>query len=57
MTQVTDHLNHSTWECKYHVVFRQNTEIRLFLVPSAKSLKLYFIALPPRRTAKSRKGI
>ena len=21
MTQVTDHLNHSTWECKYHVVF------------------------------------
>ena len=21
MTQVTNHLNHSTWECKYHVVF------------------------------------
>ena len=21
MTEVTDHLNHSTWDCKYHVVF------------------------------------
>ena len=57
MTQVTDHLNHSTWECKYHVVFTPKYRKKALLVPSAKSLKTYFIALPPKRTARSRKGI
>ena len=42
MTQVTDHLNHSTWECKYHVVFTRKYRKKALFGPIRKELKDVF---------------
>jgi putative transposase len=39
MTQVTDHLNHSTWECKYHVVFTPKYRKKALYGPICKEFK------------------
>ena len=60
MTQVTDHLNHSTWECKYHVVFTPKYRKKALFGPIRKELKDVFhrlvhmlISIPPRLSVAS----
>jgi putative transposase len=50
MTQIVDHLNHGTWECKYHVVFTPKYRKKVLFGHIRKELKDVFhgLALPER---------
>ena len=56
MTQVTDHLNHSTWECKYHVVFTPKYRKKALFGPIRKELKDVFHRLATQKNCKIEEG-
>jgi putative transposase len=56
MTQVVDHLNHSTWECKYHVVFTPSIGRKCCLAISGRNSKTYFTALRFRKVVRFEEG-
>ena len=56
MTQSTDHLNHSTWECKYHVVFAPKYRKKALLGPIRKELKDVFHRLAAQKSCKIEEG-
>ncbi len=56
MTQVTDHLNHSTWECKYHVVFTPKYRKKALFGPIRKELKDVFHRLAAQKNCKIEEG-
>ena len=57
MSQDHNHLNHATWECKYHVVFTPKYRKKLLFGQSGGTSALYFTSLPGARNARSKKGI
>ena len=57
MSKDHNHLNHATWECKYHVVFTPKYRKKLLLGKSGGTSALYFTSLPSARNARSKKGI
>jgi putative transposase len=56
MTQVTDHLNHSKWECKYHVVFTPKYRKKALFGPIRKELKDVFHRLATQKNCKIEEG-
>jgi REP element-mobilizing transposase RayT len=50
-------LNHTKWECKYHVVWIRNTEKRYFSPSCEKNLALFSMSWRSRRNAKYWKGV
>jgi REP element-mobilizing transposase RayT len=55
MSQDHNHLNHATWECKYHVVFTPKYRKKvLFGHRSGGTWALYFTSLPGARNARSK---
>jgi putative transposase len=56
MTQVTDQLNHSTWECKYHVVFTPKYRKKALSGPIRKELKAVFHRLAAQKSRKIEEG-
>lgn len=57
MTQVVDHLNHSTWECKYHVVFTPKYRKKVLFGHIRKELKDVFHRLALQKGCKIEEGI
>ena len=57
MSQDHNHLNHATWECKYHVVFTPKYRKKLRSGKSGGDWALYFTSLPGARNARSKKDI
>jgi REP element-mobilizing transposase RayT len=57
MSQDRNHLNHATWECKYHVVFTPKYRKKLLFGQISGTSALYFTSLPGARNARSRKDI
>ena len=55
MSQGHNHLNHATWECKYHVVFTPKYRKKLLFGKSGGTWALYFTSLPGARNARSKK--
>jgi putative transposase len=56
MTQVTNHLNHSTWECKYHVVFTPKYRKKALFGVIRKELKEVFHWLAAQKGGKIEEG-
>src|SRR5688572_13181569 len=56
MTQVVDHLNHSTWECKYHVVFTPKYRKKVLFGHIRKELKDVFHRLALQKGCKIEEG-
>ena len=56
MSQDHNHLNHSTWECKYHVVFTPKYRKKA-LFGQIRRWALYSASLPSARNARSKKDI
>jgi REP-associated tyrosine transposase len=56
MTEVTDHLNHSTWECKYHVVFTPKYRKKVLFGCIRKDLKDVFHRLAAQKSCKIEEG-
>ena len=56
MTQ-QHHLNHATWDCKYHVVFIPKYRKKAVFGKIKKNLGIVFHDLALRRNAGSRRGI
>ena len=56
MTQVTNHLNHSTWECKYHVVFTPKYRKKALFGVIRKELKEVFHRLAAQKGCKIEEG-
>ncbi len=56
MTQIRDHLNHSTWECKYHVVFTPKYRKKALFGPIRKELKDVFHRLAAQKNCKIVEG-
>jgi putative transposase len=57
MTQVTDYLNHSTWECKYHALFTPKYRKKCLLDPIRKELRDVFHRFAAQKNCKIEKGI
>ena len=56
MSETTNHLNHSTWECKYHVVFTPKYRRKVLygrMAICVKSCARYCTGCRARRSAKS----
>lgn len=56
MTQIVDHLNHSTWECKYHVVFTPKYRKKVLFGHIRKELKDVFHRLALQKGCKIEEG-
>jgi len=56
MTEVTNHLNHSTWECKYHVVFTPKYRKKSLFGLIRKELKEVFHRLAVQKGCKIEEG-
>ena len=56
MTQVTDHLSHSTWDCKYHVVFTPKYRKKALFGPIRKELREVFHRLAAQKSCKIEEG-
>jgi len=56
MTEVTNHLNHSTWECKYHVVFAPKYRKKALFGPIRKELRDVFHRLASQKSCKIEEG-
>ena len=57
MSQDHNHLNHATWECKYHVVFTPKYRKKATVwARSGGSWEVYFTTWRGARNAGSRKG-
>ena len=56
MSQDHNHLNHATWECKYHVVVTPKYRKKQLFGPIRRHGALYFTSLPGARNARSKKG-
>ena len=52
-----NHLNHATWECKYHVVFTPKYRKKLLFGKIKRHLGQVFPISPAARNAASRRGI
>ncbi len=52
-----NHLNHATWECKYHVVFTPKYRKKLLFGKIKRHLGQVFHDLHAVRNAGSRRGI
>ena len=57
MSQDHNHLNHATWECKYHVVFTPKYRKKALFGQIRRHLGLYSASLPSARNARSKKDI
>ena len=57
MSQDHNHLNHSTWECKYHVVFTPKYRKKALFGQIRGTWALYSASLPSARNARSKKDI
>lgn len=56
MTQIVDHLNRSTWECKYHVVFTPKYRKKVLFGHIRKELKDVFHRLALQKGCKIEEG-
>ena len=56
MSQGHNHLNHATWECKYHVVFTPKYRKKALFGHIRRHLELYSANWPGARNARLRKG-
>ena len=56
MSQDHNHLNHSTWECKYHVVFTPKYRKKLLFGQIRRHLGTVFHELARREECKSEEG-
>ena len=56
MTEVTNHLNHSTWECKYHVVFTPKYRKKTLFGFIRKELKDVFHRLASQKDCQIEEG-
>lgn len=56
MTEVTDHLNHSKWECKYHVVFTPKYRKKALYGQIRKELREVFHRLAVQKSCKIEEG-
>ena len=56
MTEVTNHLNHSMWECKYHVVFTPKYRRKALFGVIRKELKDVFHRLAVQKGCKIEEG-
>lgn len=56
MSPSQNHLNHATWECKYHVVFTPKYRKKLRFGQSDGTWGMYSASSPSARNARSRKG-
>ena len=52
----TNHLNHSTWECKYHLVFTPKYRKKLLFSQIRKDLKSVFHRLAAQKECKIEEG-
>jgi putative transposase len=52
MTEATNHLNHSTWECKFHVVFTPKYRKKELYGVIRKELREVFHRLAAQRECK-----
>ena len=55
MSQSLNHLNHATWECKYHVVFTPKYRKKMLCGKSGGTWVVYSTSLPGARNARWRK--
>jgi len=55
MSQDRNHLNHATWECKYHVVFTPKYRKKLLFGQIRRHLGTVFHELAGARNARSKK--
>jgi putative transposase len=55
MSQDHNHLNHATWECKYHVVFTPKYRKKVLFGQIRRHLGTVFHELPGARNARSKK--
>ena len=55
MSQDHNHLNHATWECKYHVVFTPKYRKKMLFGQIRRHLGSVSTSLPGARNARSRK--
>jgi putative transposase len=56
MTEATNHLNHSTWECKFHVVFTPKYRKKELYGVIRKELREVFHRLAAQRECKIEEG-
>ncbi len=56
MTEVTDHLNHSTWECKYHVVFTPKYRKKVLFGQIRRDLRDVFHCLARQKGCRIEEG-
>ena len=56
MTIIPNHLNHSTWECKYHLVFTPKYRKKLLFSQIRKDLKSVFHRLAAQKECKIEEG-
>ena len=56
MTEATNHLNHSSWECKYHVVFTPKYGKKELFGVIRRELKEVFHRLAAQKESKIEKG-
>ena len=56
MTEVTDHLNHSTWECKYHVVFTPKYRKKVLFGQIRRDLRDVFHRLARQKGCRIEEG-
>ena len=56
MTEATNHLNHSSWECKYHVVFTPKYRKKELFGVIRRELKEVFHRLAAQKESKIEKG-
>ena len=57
MSQDHNHLNHATWECKYHVVFTPKYRKKMLFGQIRRHLGSVSTSLPGARNARSTKDI
>ena len=55
MSQDRNHLNHATWECKYHVVFTPKYRKKLLFGQIRRHLGTVFHELAKRKECKDRR--
>ncbi len=56
MTEVTNHLNHSKWECKYHAVFTPKYRKKVLFGAIRKELQDVFHRLAAQKSCKIEEG-
>ncbi|GHB37019.1 hypothetical protein GCM10007094_28300 [Pseudovibrio japonicus] len=52
----TDHLNYSTWDCKYHVVFPSKYRTKRLYGELRRELKDWFVSLTLQKGCRTEEG-